>query len=187
MVLDAPAVDDAFYIKGGAMLWPDTWPVGLEFTASWQEHDFKRSFINHINDEIDNSPPPSSTGDIDGGDVEIWSIETNVVWGPKTGGMVGFYVTGGIGIDFLEAKITTTGLVYYPPVGGIYWCVPGGAGPGTIIKGRETTEEFSYNAGIGIDFELSSGTTLYLEASYHSADTDRASTDFIPIVFGVRF
>ena len=98
-----------------------------------------------------------------------------------------FAVTAGIGIAFLDARLTTPGLVTYPPICGWYWCVPGGVGPGTIVKAKESTEEFSYNAGIGIDFELGGSTQLYIEATYHSAETARASTDYIPIVLGVRF
>ena len=175
-------VDDGWYFKGGAMLWPEEWPVGLSFTAAYSDQDLSSDAISFINDQ----QPPGS-GDITGGDIDIWSIESNVTWGPKTGGIVGFYVTGGIGVDFIDGQITSNGVVVYPPFCGWYWCVPGGVGSGTVINGSASTTEFSYNAGLGIDFKLNSGVKLYLEATYHSANTELSSTDYIPIVFGVRF
>ncbi len=128
-------------------------------------------------------------GTVTGGDVDIWSLSVNTIWGPDTAGSVGFYVTGGVGLDFIDGKVTTQALVYYPPICDpwYWWCIPGGVGPGTVIAGEKDTTEFAWNAGLGVDFELNGGSKVYIEAKYHSAETDRASTEVIPIVIGYRW
>jgi hypothetical protein len=92
-------------------------------------------------------------------------------------------------VDFLEAQVTNTQLVYYPPICDPWWgwCVPGGVGPGTVIVGKDKTNEFAWSAGLGVDFELGGGSKLYLEAKWHSVETPRASTEFVPFVIGFRF
>ena len=60
--------------------------------------------------------------------------------------------------------------------------------PGTVIKGEESTTEWGYNAGIGLTFEVGqSGSQLYLETTYHSAQTEGISSDYIPLVLGYRW
>ncbi len=121
--------------------------------------------------------------------MDIWSLSANGVWGPDTDSAVGFYLTAGVGVDYLEGKITDNGLVYYPPVCDpwFWWCIPGGVGPGTIVVFSEDTMEFSWNAGVGLTFDLSSGSQIYLEARYETVDTSPRETEYIPIVLGYRW
>jgi len=180
-------VDDAFYLNGGATYWPNNWAMGINLDLGWAEHDVSRAALDAINDAID--ADPGNMGSVTGGDVAVWSGSVNAIWGPDMGGSVGFYVIGGVGLDYIDSKLTTQGLVYYPPFCDPWWgwCIPGGVGPGTLIVASDSTWKFAWNAGIGIDFELASGSKLYLEAKYRLADTDRASTGVVPIVLGFRW
>jgi len=118
----------------------------------------------------------------------MWSLGVGAIWGPDSGGSVGFYVIGGLGVDYLEAKAKTTGLVYYPPICDPWlgWCYPGGVGPGTIVVKSDKTTEWSWNAGVGITFELASGSQIYVEAKYKAIQTDTV-TEIVPIVVGFRW
>ena len=180
-------VDDDLYLNGGATYWPEDWAIGIDLDLAWSQYDLSNSAIGAINDLID--ADPLNMGSVTGGDINVWSLSVNAMWGPNTGGSVGFYVIGGVGVDFIDGKITNQQLVYYPPICDpwYWWCIPGGVGPGTVIVGSKDTTEFAWNAGIGVDFELGGGSTLYLEAKYHAAETDRASTAFIPFVIGYRW
>ena len=180
-------IDDDFYVNGGATYWPENWAAGIDLDLSWAEYDISSSAIRAINDAI--ASDPGNSGSVTGGDVTDWSFSVNAIWGPNTGGSVGFYVIGGVGVDYLEGQITDNGLVYYPPICSpwYWWCVPGGVGPGTFIVGKTDSWEFAWNAGLGVDFELGSGSTVYLEAKYHVVETDRASSELIPLVFGIRW
>ena len=121
--------------------------------------------------------------------MNIWSLSANTIWGPDTKGSVGFYLTGGVGIDFLEGRITDNGLVYYPPICDpwFWWCIPGGVGPGTIVKFQEDATEFSWNLGVGVTFDTNRGSQIFIEARYKTAETDPRSTEYIPVVVGFRW
>ena len=96
-------------------------------------------------------------------------------------------MVGGIGGYYLDGRLTSTGLVYYPPGCGYWWCWPGSVGPGTLIRGSESTTEFGYNLGLGLTFEMGSGSQLYLEAKYHRIETDPVATEYVPLVVGYRW
>ena len=167
---------------------PENWAAGIDLDLAWSEYDLSSSAIRAINEAI-LEEDPLNLGSVTGGDVEVWSLAINTIWGPDLGGSVGFYLTGGVGMDFIEGKITDNQLVYYPPICDpwYWWCYPGGVGPGTVIVGKEETTEFAWNAGIGLDFEVGSGSQVYVEARYHSAETERESTVFTPLVIGFRW
>jgi len=178
-------VNDTVVFDGGATYWPETWPVGLNLDAAYSNYDFSAETLRRINEEID--MVPGTDGDITGGDTNIWSINANLIWGPDTSGSVGFYLIGGVGLDFVEAKLTTVGTVVYPPICGWWWCVPGGIGPGTLIVGSQSSTEFGFNAGIGVTFEMDSGSQIYIEARYKSTQTDIDSIERVPLVVGWRW
>jgi hypothetical protein len=50
----------------------------------------------------------------------------------------------------------------------------------------ESETNVGLNAGVGLDFGLS-GLSTFLEARFHSVFTDGSNTNFVPIVFGIRF
>jgi opacity protein-like surface antigen len=172
-----------FYVDGGVLYWPSDWSVGFEIDLGYVSSDFENSVIKAINDQL--MPGEQITG----GGVDFWSTSGNLVWGPDSRGKVGFYVTAGVGIDYIDAVLTETGLIYYPPVCDpwFWWCTPGGVGPGTVAAVRRDTWELGWNAGLGITFELESGSQVFFEARYKSSDTSPLSSEFMPVVLGVRW
>lgn len=177
------AVDDTWNLSGGATWWPGA--VGLDLDLAWNDFDVSSEAIRRLNDELE----PPSDGTIDDGDITVWSLTADAIWSPDTQGSVSFYLAGGIGTYYLDGKLTTRGLVYYPPSCQPYppyWCYPGGVGSGNIIVGSESSWEFGYNAAIGINFELASGSQIYVEGKYHYIDMSPALT-YIPIQVGYRW
>lgn len=77
----------------------------------------------------------------------------------------------------------------YLTSGGVY-CTPffcgGGYGPGTLV-GRDTSTNFAWNAGVGVDFALPGGQSWFVEARYERFDTSYAPSEFVPIRVGFRF
>ena len=59
--------------------------------------------------------------------------------------------------------------------------------PTKLVVASESNTDFGWNGGIGVTFELASGSQFYLEAKYHSIDTSPAKTEYIPITFGYRW
>lgn len=178
-------VDDDLLLGIGATYWPDDWAVGIAMDLTWDERDISSSTIRAINDALEGiGEDPSITG----GDVRTWGFSVNAVWGLGNDGQ-GLYLTGGVGLDDIEGRLTEDGLVYYPPICDPYfwWCYPGGVGPGTIVVLEDSTTEFAWNAGVGFSFDLSSGSTIFVEARYKSADTSRETTETIPLVIGFRW
>jgi len=177
--------DDDWSLNGGVLYWPEDWAIGLNFDLAYSKSDLKRSVVNAINQQL----MGMGAGSITGGHAEIWGLNANGVWGPDTNGPIGFYLTAGVGLDYVQGKITDNGLVYYPPICDpwLWWCIPGGVGPGTIVVLSEDTTEFSWNAGVGVTFELSSGSQIFVEARYETIETSPRETEYIPVVVGYRW
>ena len=177
-------IEGATWINGGVLYWPSDWAVGLEIDLGYVSSDFEESVIRSINDQL-----MPGQGSITGGDVDMWSTSANLVWGPDTSGSVGFYLIGGVGFDFIDAKLTDDALIYYPPICDpwFWWCIPGGVGPGTVAVFQRDTTEFGWNAGVGLTFETKSGSEIFLEARYKSYDTSPHSTEILPVTVGVRW
>lgn len=183
----ADVADDDFTFSGGALFWPSDWPVGIELQAGYTNLEISRAAIRAINDQIDMDP--NNSGEIDGGEYESWSFTVNGLWGPGRQSN-GLYLTAGIGVFDIEGVLTNTGLIYYPPICSPWywwWCVPGGFGPGSIVRARGSTTELGWNAGLGYGFPLGDG-QLYIEAKYTDIDTPSSSgVEVIPLRVGYRF
>jgi opacity protein-like surface antigen len=177
-------VKDDFSISGGATYYPESWPVGIDLTLGWSDQSFTSSVLRAINDQLE-----PGQGEVTGGGVEIWSFVPSVVWNSRGGGSVGFSASAGAGLYAIEATLTNNGLVYYPPICDpwFWWCTPGGVGPGTIVRARESTTEFGWNVGVGMNFALRNGSEMFVEARYHRIETDRIPTEFIPLSVGFRW
>jgi hypothetical protein len=65
------------------------------------------------------------------------------------------------------------------------FCYPGVA-PGQAVVAEESTTRFAWNAGLGIEYPLNTGSVVYIDVRYHELQTQQ-NTPFIPIQFGVRF
>lgn len=89
------------------------------------------------------------------------------------------YAMAGPGFGWRGLYLTSNG-VYCTP----FFC---GGGYGSSLVGRDTSTNFAWNAGIGIDFALPGGQSWFLEARYERLETSYAPTEFIPIRVGFRF
>jgi hypothetical protein len=179
-------LDDDWTLGGGVLFWPSDWPIGIEAEVSYVRFDFSGEAIAAINDAID--ADPANDGQVDDGDIESWEFVLNGIWGPGNPGN-GFYVSGGVGVYWLDATLTQTGLVYYPPICDPWywwWCYPGGVGPGSFVVGDESTTEFGWNVGLGYDFPAGDG-TLFIEAKYQYITTDSDDLYYIPVTIGFRW
>ncbi len=181
----AGVFDDGWQIAGGATYWPEAWPIGLNMELAYSDYSVRNDVIKEINDqlEMDDQGRPISSGDGD-----IWSFTVNGMWSPKTGA-VKPYLIGGIGAYRKTAALNTNAVFFVPPGCGIYWCYPGGWVPGQAEVGSETSTDFGWNFGIGIDFEVgSNGSQLFLEARYNSIDVSASrKAAYIPISLGYRW
>lgn len=179
-------LDDDFTLSGGALFWPRDWPAGIELKLTYAAFDITDESIDAINAAI--AQDPSNSGRIDDGDLDTWQFTINGVWGPGSNEN-GFYLTGGVGAYFLDAELTNTQLVYYPPFCDPWywwWCVPGGFGPGSVVQASDSSTEFGLNFGIGYHLEAGDG-QFFVEAKYHRIETDARDLEFVPINFGFRW
>lgn len=180
-------LDDDWTFGGGAIYWPSDWPVGIALDVNWLRMDLSSQAINAINEIIDSDP--GNDGSISGGDVENWQFGLNAIWSLGPSQSEGFYLTGGISWNSVTGTVTDTGLVYYPPICDPWywwWCLPGGVGPGTIIVGERSTDEFGWNVGLGFSFPATGGRG-YAELRYERIEFDNGSIDYIPLVIGYRW
>jgi opacity protein-like surface antigen len=90
------------------------------------------------------------------------------------------YAMAGPGFGWRGVYLTDAG-VYCTP----YFC-GGGYGSGALVA-RDTSTNFAWNAGVGINFALPGGQSWFLEARYERLETSPAPTEFIPLRVGFRF
>jgi len=133
--------------------------------VGWRRSDAIRA----INEQL-----PPGGGRIDGGDISDWSFTASGLWGPNTSGTVGFYLKAGIGADYVDVRLKETALIWFPPVCDPWWgwCRPGGVGPGSVVVKSDAQWAFAWNVGIGLTFEMMSGSHFFIEATYRSIETD---------------
>lgn len=179
-------VDTGWTVGGGAMYWPEKWKMGLVFDLNYTDFTFSRETLDSINDLIESDP--DNDGMITGGGLTNLQLGVSGTWGPgRTSN--GLYFTAGVNVNYMEAELAQTGLIYYPPICDPWywwWCVPGGIGTGNIIVAKESDTHFGYNAGIGWNFDTPNG-QLYFEAKYQNIDTGENNAGYIPITMGIRF
>jgi opacity protein-like surface antigen len=120
---------------------------------------------------------------IDGGWVDVWSInaggEYRIPFNPQVYG----YVTAGIGAYYAQAQLTEVGYGY---VCNPWWgyCY---VGTGQAVVASNSSTRFGWDAGFGVGFKLASGATLFAEAKYTWIDSTNETITYIPVLFGVRF
>lgn len=180
----ADFLDDDWTIGGGAMYWPSAWPVGIKLDVNWWRMDMSSEAIQAINDAIQEDP--NNTGQVTGGDFETWQFGLNAIWSLGADQSNGLYLTGGISYNDVTGRLLDTGLVYYPPVCNPWWwwCLPGGVGPGTFIRGEASSQEFGWNVGVGFGFADGAGFT---ELRYERIEFENTSLEYIPLTVGFRF
>jgi opacity protein-like surface antigen len=108
---------------------------------------------------------------IDGGSVNILSVNANLKWSLLPIPVVSPYLTGGIGLAQLNTGDLT---VKYngSSVGGF-----------PKVEGQSKT---AFNVGAGVDLKLG-GVALFAEAKYTWILTEGNSTKYIPISVGITF
>ncbi|MHB1224906.1 MAG: outer membrane beta-barrel protein [Gemmatimonadaceae bacterium] len=93
-------------------------------------------------------------------------------------------------LDADDAKIisgTANAVLTTSNMGGVRPYLIGGLGVYNLDAGAGDSEtKFGLNGGGGIEFPLS-GFTTYVEARYHSVFTENDNTNYIPLVFGIKF
>jgi hypothetical protein len=179
-------LEDDWTLGGGVLYWPSEWPVGIQVEATWAEFDFSDEALDAINEAIQQDP--QNGGRVDDGDVEALLVAVNGIWSPGNTES-GFYVVGGVGAYFVDATVTNTQLVYFPPICDPWywwWCIPGRVGPGSVVQGSASSTEYGFNAGFGYDFPAGEG-KFFVEAKYHYVSTDSEDMYFLPITFGYRW
>jgi opacity protein-like surface antigen len=93
-----------------------------------------------------------------GGNLSIWSLTANAVLSPMASPL---YFIGGIG--FYSTDLNVDG------------------GPDFSSE-----TDFGFNLGAGLSVPLT-GFSSFVEARWHSIDTQGGDSRFVPIVFGIRF
>ncbi len=176
---------DDFTINGGVMYWPSKWPVGIELDLAYTDLSMSRSTIDRINHMIDQAP--DNEGEISSGSINNWQISLNLIWGPGENSR-GVYFIAGASVNFLEARLNQTGLVYYPPIcDPWYWwiCYPGGWAPGNITVAKQSATQYGYNLGIGYNFDELG--RYYIDFKYQSINTSAGSMEYMPVTIGMRW
>jgi len=167
----ADIANDGWNISGGVTLLPNPQrPFGVRFDLGYNWWDIKTSGLPNIV--------------VDDGAASMWSLTSQAVWEFGGKGSVGGYLALGIGGYSRYARVSET--VYYD---GIYcwwgYCYPTVIGGSAVVADDRLTK-FGYNGGLGITFELSSGSQFYLEVQYHAMISD-PTTEYMPVLIGWRF
>jgi Outer membrane protein beta-barrel domain len=93
-----------------------------------------------------------------GGNLSIWSVTGNAVLSPMASPL---YFIGGIGFYSTDLNVDD--------------------GPDF-----DSETDFGFNLGAGFSLPLT-GFSTFVEARWHNVNTEGESSQFIPIVFGIRF
>lgn len=178
-------VDDDWTIGGGAMYWPSSWPIGVGLDINYWSMDLSSGAVQAINDLIEQDP--NNDGRVTGGDFENWQFALNGTWSLGEDQAKGPYVVGGISWNSVTARTFDNGLVYYPPFCDpwLWWCVPGGIGPGTFVNGETSADEVGWNLGLGYAF----GNTGqgFLELRYQRIEFEGEAFEYVPLTIGFRW
>ncbi len=162
--------DIGFSIYGG-LRFSDRFEV--QFGVDWLQADYDVTFQS--------ATTPGLTFNASGEIEQITPFirgNFNFVDGPITP-----YITGGIGYSFIDTNIPDG-----PPQVGCWWD-PWYGQICTTYQSTATTEEFTYNAGLGLRWDLSNGYSWRLAYEKHWYDLDNASPDFdqFKIGFAMRY
>ena len=174
----------ADYLNGGPTLGvgfqftPAGSPFALRADLSYSQFDATRHLI-YLGEQQSQTHIDDGTGRIVNLDLDG---VLNVPFGPRVRG----YLFAGVGGAYRRIELTqTVGFAgYYCD----YWYGFCGFGvfPGDVLIQRDETTRFAWNAGLGLEFAMYRGQTLFVEARYNRIETEEP-TEFIPIRIGLRF
>jgi opacity protein-like surface antigen len=173
---------DPGWILGGGLLWHPQpggpFAVGVDLNYSW--YDVTDALIDLAVGQV--GPDVR----IDDGDAAIWSLNVNGRYSIPFSSNVHGYLTAGIGGYHRKVQMTQTalfsGVICDPWWGYCYQDIVQGD---RIVADRSTTR-FGWNGGVGVEFFLHGGGSIFIDARYHQMETEK-STVFIPIQIGLRY
>jgi opacity protein-like surface antigen len=142
----------------------------LQFSLDWQTVDYEATVVSDIP-----SLSFSARGDLESITPRV-SFNFNLMEGDFTP-----YVTGGIGYSFIDTNIPDA-----PPQTACWWDPWWGHVCNTFQSTR-SVEEFTYQAGVGLRWDFSSGYTARLAYEKHWLDLGEATSTpgFDQIKFGI--
>jgi opacity protein-like surface antigen len=172
-------LDGGWTIGGGFSWQPDfSSPLALRTDLNYSYFSATRQLIG-INQAITQTP-------IDSGFGEIIDFAVDGEYRMPLSPYLTGFLDAGIGVAHRHIALTQT-----VPIAGYfcdYWfgyCAYGFY-PGDVVVASDSTTEFAWNAGLGLDFALGGGESFFVEARFTRMQTSRP-TDFVPIRVGVRF
>jgi opacity protein-like surface antigen len=176
----ADFLDDGWTFGGGLSWQPDySSPLALRADLNYSRFEATRRLIA-INQAIN----PTQ---IDDGYGEIVDLALDGEYKTPLTPYISGFALAGIGVAHRRIALTQT--VGY----GDYFCDPWfgycdfGVVPGEDVVASDNTTGFEWNAGLGLEFALGDGQTLFVEARFTRIQTPTQPTDFVPIRVGLRF
>jgi len=170
-------VDDGWNISGGVTIMPNPQkPFGIRFDVAYNWWDIDPQDISDSSGVL--------VAQVDDGSASMFSVTSQALFNFGGDGKLGGYLAVGIGGYSRYANLSTTAYTT-----GIYcdwwYCYPATVS-GQVVVADDRLTKFGYNAGLGLTFELASGSQFYLEVQYHYMISDPA-TEYMPILVGWRF
>ncbi|RKH10842.1 hypothetical protein D7Y13_23205 [Corallococcus praedator] len=122
----------------------------------------------------------------------------NAVWNVIPRSPLGFYVIAGPGLYYRKVELTQLAGVatipYCDPW--LYYCATDVVPVSEIIGSRSSTD-FGLSGGVGVTLKINGDLRLYVEGRYHyifgssfdvaGGDTRKATGQYIPVNFGIRY
>jgi opacity protein-like surface antigen len=165
---------------GGGLSWqPDlSSPLALRADLNYSRFNATRQLIG-INEAVDQT-------EIDDGYGEIVDFTVDGEYRMPLSPYLTAFAVAGVGVAHRRIALTQT-----VAVGGYvcdYWFgyCDFGLVPGEQVIASDSTTQFEWNAGLGLDFALGGGQTFFVEARFTRMQTSQP-TDFVPIRVGLRF
>jgi hypothetical protein len=153
------------------------WAVEVEYTHNWLAIDQA---------VIDRATTDSSQ--VQDAHASMWSTTLNLIYRFRENSDIVPWVTAGGGYYKRNIQLTTSALVYYPPIWDPWWgWIDGGWTTGEAIVGQHATAAFGVNGGFGVDMGIENGAVLFIEARYHYALMDGVKMQIIPVMAGFRW
>ena len=150
--------NNGWTVGGGVVINPDPHgPFAMRVDLDYGYYSATNAFLNGAGLPVNSGYMDTFTGSFDG-----------VLRAPISG-YARFYAMAGVGLGWQGIYIGQGGYCYC----GYY--------------ASSSSTNFTWNAGLGIDFMLPYGQAWFIEARYERMETSGAPTEFIPIRFGWRF
>ncbi|HJR62529.1 MAG TPA: outer membrane beta-barrel protein [Gemmatimonadaceae bacterium] len=137
--------------------------IGVRGEAFWSRSDIDSPLIRRVG----NAVLPPGDADAVSGNVDVIAGVANIVLSTSAP-LVQPYVIGGVGLYRRRVEQDISGTI------------------DEFRTLRESENDVGFNAGAGVRLSLG-GMAAFLEARYHSINTDPERTTFIPVTIGVAF